>query len=47
MLHPVLCLEGKLKSLRGLPQWGRQDKKHVEMAILCVKEFVKDLCNQE
>ncbi|MDZ4878096.1 MAG: hypothetical protein CLLPBCKN_007531 [Chroococcidiopsis cubana SAG 39.79] len=47
VLHPILCLEGKLKSLRGLPQQGRQDKKHVEMAILCVKEFVKDLCNQE
>ena len=44
VLHPILCLEGKLKSLRGLPQQGRQDKKHLEMTILCVKEFLKDFC---
>ena len=24
---------------KGLPQQGRQDKKQVEMAILCVKEL--------
>lgn len=44
VLHPVLCLEGKLRSLRGLPQQGRQDLKHAKMSILCVKEFSKDLC---
>lgn len=47
VLHPVLCLEGKLKSLRGLPQQGRQDLRHVEMATLCVQEFLKDFCHQE
>lgn len=46
VLHPVLCLEGKLRSLRGLPQQGRQDLKHVKMSILCVKEFSQDLCQQ-
>lgn len=46
VLHPVLCLEGKLRSLRGLPQQGRQDLKHAKMSILCVKEFFTDLCQQ-
>jgi len=43
VLHPVLCLEGKLKCLRGLPQFGRQDLKHVKMSILCLNEFIKDI----
>lgn len=31
ILHPILCLEGKLKCLKGLPQQSRQDLKHVRM----------------
>jgi hypothetical protein len=46
VLNPILCLEGKLKCLRHLPQQGRQDLKHVKMSILCVKEFLKDLCRE-
>jgi hypothetical protein len=45
VLHPVLCLEGKLKCLRGLPQIGRQDLRHVKMSVLCLNELIKDLLN--
>lgn len=41
-LNPMLCLEGKLKSVVRLPQQGRQDLKHLEMSILFVKEYIKD-----
>jgi hypothetical protein len=44
VLNPVLCLEGKLKCLLRLPQGGRQDLKHVKMSIMCVKEFLADIC---
>jgi len=47
VLHPVLCLEGKLSCLRGLPQEGRQDLKHVVMSILCVKELLTDLIRKD
>ena len=47
VLNPVLCLEGKLKSLNGLPQEGRQDKKHLEMSLLCVREMLVDICERE
>jgi hypothetical protein len=43
VLHPVLCLEGKLRSLRRLPQQGRQDLKHVQMSLIFLREFLKDL----
>ena len=42
VLHPVLCLEGKLSSLRGLPQAGRQDLKHLRISICCVRAFLKE-----
>ncbi len=44
VLHPLLCLEGKLKCLRGLPQSERQDLKHVKMSLICLQEFLKDCC---
>ena len=44
VLHPVLCLEGKLRCLRGLPQQGRQDLKHVQISTLVVREILKDIC---
>jgi hypothetical protein len=46
VLHPLLCLEGKLKSYVGLPQFGRQDKKHLEISILVVKQYLQDICYQ-
>lgn len=46
VLHPILCLEGKLRALRGLPQQGRQDLKHVKMAIFCLREFLSDFCQR-
>jgi hypothetical protein len=38
-----LCLEGKLKAAIGLPQEGRQDLKHLQMSLLFVKEYIKDI----
>jgi hypothetical protein len=42
ILNPMLCLEGKIKSLLGLPQQGRQDLKHLEMSLIFVKEYIKE-----
>lgn len=44
VLHPVLCLEGKLRCLRGLPQNGRQDLKHVQISLLVVRQVLKETC---
>jgi hypothetical protein len=44
VLHPVLCLEGKLRCLRGLPQNGRQDLKHVQISVLVIKQVLKETC---
>ncbi len=46
VLHPILCLEGKMSCLRGLPQFGRQDLRHAWMSALCVHQFLKDQCAQ-
>jgi hypothetical protein len=47
VLHPLLCLEGKLKCLRGLDQSTRQDEKHVRLAILILHAFLTyQLTNQ-
>jgi len=46
LLHPLLCLEGKLRCLRGLPQGGRQDLKHVRILVFCLREFFQDLIQQ-
>ncbi|MBE9010962.1 hypothetical protein IQ250_12160 [Pseudanabaenaceae cyanobacterium LEGE 13415] len=40
VLHPLLCLESKLKCLRGLDQTARQDEKHVRLAILILRAFL-------
>jgi hypothetical protein len=40
VLHPLLCLEGKLKCLRGLPQDTRQDAKHLQLAVLSLQAFL-------
>ena len=47
IINPVLCVESKLKSLVGLPQQGRQDLKHLKIALLCCQEFLRDICPQE
>jgi hypothetical protein len=39
-----LCLEGKLRCLRGLPQQGRQDLKHVQISILIIQQVLKEVC---
>ncbi|MGG6268178.1 hypothetical protein ACQ4M3_33245 [Leptolyngbya sp. AN03gr2] len=40
VLHPLLCLESKLKCLRGLDQTARQDEKHVRLAVLILRAFL-------
>jgi hypothetical protein len=42
VLHPLLCLEGKLRCLRGLPQQNRQDLKHSKILIICVNQFLAE-----
>ena len=44
VLNPILCVAGKLKSYIGLPQFGRQDKKHLQIAILIAREYIKEIC---
>jgi hypothetical protein len=43
VMHPFIALKGKLACLKGLPQGGRQDEKHVHLCILAIKEYIKDL----
>jgi hypothetical protein len=45
VLHPILCLEGKLRCLRGLPQHNRQDLKHCQILIICVNQFLAEFIN--
>jgi hypothetical protein len=47
VLHPVLCFEGKLRCLRGLPQQGRQDLKHVKISLLCVQALLIDIIHND
>lgn len=44
VLNPVLCLEGKIKSLQNLPQAGRQDAKHSLLSVLSSREYLSELC---
>ena len=43
--NPILCLEGKLKALSGLPQNGRQDKKHLALSTLFVRRYLQEQCS--
>ncbi len=47
ILNPILILEGKLKSLVGLPQNGRQDEKHLKMCLLITRQYLTDLCTRD
>ena len=40
VIHPLLLLEGKVASFRGLPQAGRQDAKHSRIMTLAVHEWL-------
>ncbi len=42
VIHPLLLLEGKVASLRGLPQTRRQDAKHLKILILVVHEWLRE-----
>lgn len=46
VLHPILCLEGKLRCLRGLPQHNRQDLKHCQIMVICLNHFLQELIPQ-
>jgi hypothetical protein len=41
VIHPLLLLEGKAASLRGLPQAQRQDAKHLRILVLVVHEWLR------
>lgn len=43
VLDPIHCLKAKVANAADLPQDDRQDVKHVQIMILCVREFVRDL----
>ncbi len=47
ILNPILTLESKLKSLVGLPQVGRQDRKHLKIAILIANKYLTELCTSK
>ncbi len=40
VIHPLLLIEAKTASLRGLPQPGRQDAKHLRMLVLIVLKII-------
>jgi hypothetical protein len=40
VMHPLLSLEAKLGSFYGLDQTGRQDLKHLKMALLYTPAFI-------
>ncbi len=42
VIHPLLLLEGKVASLRGLPQAGRQDAKHLAIMVLVVRQWLSE-----
>jgi len=39
VIHPLLLLEGKAASLRGLPQAGRQDARHLRIMALVLRRW--------
>lgn len=47
VLHPLLCLEGKLRNLYTLPQEKRQDLKHLRMSCLCVHAWMEQTLLRE
>lgn len=43
VLHPLLCLEGKLRALNSLPQGGRQDLKHALISVICLNAYLNEV----
>lgn len=43
VLHPLLCLEGKLACLAQLSQAGRQDAKHAALSILSARGYLEEV----
>lgn len=41
IMHPLLCLEGKIRNLAELDQSQRQDEKHVRLSIANLHEHLK------
>lgn len=46
VLHPIHCLFGKTAALAQLPQGGRQDLKHLKLAVLIVHAFLMERLGQ-
>jgi hypothetical protein len=42
VIHPLLLMEAKTAALRGLPQGGRQDAKHLQMLTLIVRQWLRE-----
>src|SRR5712691_4764943 len=42
VIHPLLLLEGKAASLRGLSQGDRQDAKHLRILSLVLREWLQE-----
>lgn len=45
VMHPILCVESKLDCLYTLDQRGRQDLRHLKLALIAVEELLNDLCH--
>ena len=41
VIHPLLLLEGKTASLRGLPQADRQDARHLRIMVLVLRQWLE------
>jgi len=46
VLMPHLVLKAKIENSVSIDQTGRNDAKHVDMMILCVRAFIADLADQ-
>ncbi len=46
VMHPLLLLESKLACLKGLPQQGRQDRKHAQIMAVVIRGWLTDLSSQ-
>jgi len=42
VIHPLLLFESKLACLRGLPQQGRQDRKHVQLMSQVMRAWLAE-----
>lgn len=42
LMHPLLCLEGKIQCYFTHPQETRQDLKHVKLSILALRAIIQD-----